>query len=56
MKKTEETLLHCSLCGAGHHGKDVQPGWFAEFKTDKMVGIKHLICPNCLDRLGIKRN
>jgi DNA-directed RNA polymerase subunit RPC12/RpoP len=55
LKKTE-VILRCSLCGQEHRGEDVKAGWFAEFKTDKMVKAKRLICPACLHRMGVKVN
>lgn len=57
MKQTKNPLMHCSLCGAEHDDdRVVKDGWFAEFKTDKRIKPKRLICPDCLRRLGVKPN
>jgi len=56
MDKARMMPIHCSLCLAKHEGQPVKDGWFAAYKTDKRVKIKRLICPDCLDKLGIKRN
>lgn len=57
MKKAEITPMHCSLCGAEHDdNRVVKDGWSAIYKADKRVKIKRLICPACLQRLGIKAN
>jgi hypothetical protein len=54
-KKTEETPMHCSLCGAEHNDHwVVKDGWFGIFKTEKRRKIMRLICPACLKRLGVK--
>ena len=54
--KKPRVVLRCSLCGAEHPSEDVKSGWFAEFKTDKMVKVKRLICPACLQRMGVRAN
>jgi len=57
MKEPKNTLMHCSLCGAEHNDdRVVKDGWFAEYKRDKSVKPKRLICPDCLSRLGVKLN
>ena len=56
MKKSK-VVLRCSLCGAEHNDdRVVKNGWFAIYKTDKRVKIRRLICPDCLQKLGIKVN
>jgi len=54
--KKPKAVLRCSVCGAKHeHYRDrVKLGWFAIYKTDKMRQIRRLICPDCLQGLGIK--
>lgn len=57
MKKTEATPMHRSLRREEHDDDRVaEHGWFAEFRTDKKVKIRPLICPRCLNRMGIKNN
>jgi hypothetical protein len=57
MKKTEATRVCCSLCGAEHNDDYVvKDGWFGEYKTEKRRKIKRLICPACLQRMGVKAN
>lgn len=56
MKKPTKPIMHCSICGAEHDDDRVKDGWFAVYKTDKRVKIKRLICPDCLQRLGVKVN
>lgn len=56
MKKTKEPIVHYCLCGAAHPGEYLKPGWFAEYKTEKMRQIRRVTCPGCLERRAIKGN
>ena len=56
MKQIKEPIVHYCLCGAEHLGKQLKPGWYAIYKTKKRTKIDRVICPACLERMGIKGN
>lgn len=59
MEKTKEQkgpIIHYCLCGAEHPGDYLKPSWYGIYKTSKRVKLERVVCPDCLQRIGVKAN
>lgn len=46
--------MSCCLCDYPHTGKTLTPGWYAEGISAKGCRAKRILCPKCLEKLGVK--
>ena len=58
MNERAKQIKRCSLCGREHayYRDRVEDGWVGEFKTEKLVELARVICPDCLRRMEVKVN
>ena len=48
------SVMSCCLCGAPHKGRKLNEGWFADGLSPKKQKADRLICPDCLNKMGVK--
>jgi hypothetical protein len=46
--------MSCCPCGQVHVGCTLTPGWFADGMSKLGFRATKLICPGCLEKMGVK--